>query len=104
LQEFYYDIVGPYWPPERRLVEEGYRSLPFPFFEAVPPSFNMEESWERFQLLGYMRTWSATVRYIDARGVDPVAALEERLTALWPDTGQRRKVSWPLALRLGRKS
>jgi hypothetical protein len=25
IQRFYRDIVGPYWPPERRLVEDGYR-------------------------------------------------------------------------------
>src|SRR5260370_34435115 len=25
--EYYHDIVGPYWKPERRLVEEGYRSV-----------------------------------------------------------------------------
>ena len=102
-QEFYYDVVGPYWPPERRFVEEGYRGLTFPFTELSPPSFNMEQQWERAHLLGYMRTWSATARYVDEKQVDPVAALEERLAPLWPDASSRRKVTWPLALRVGRK-
>jgi SAM-dependent methyltransferase len=103
VQEFYYDIVGPYWPAERRLVEEGYRSLSFPFPESAVPAFDMEVSWERGQLLGYMRTWSATGRYVEATQRDPVAALEERLVPLWPDANSRRRVSWPLAVRMGRK-
>jgi len=102
LQEFYYDIVGPYWPPERRWVEEGYRGLAFPFAEIAAPSFNMEENWDREHLLGYLRTWSATSRYVDTRGVDPVAELEERLAPLWPDAGRVCKVTWPLSIRLGR--
>lgn len=102
VQEFYYDIVGPYWPSERRLVEEGYRGLAFPFVELSPPSFNMEEQWKRDHLLGYMRTWSATARYVEDRQVDPVSALEQRLASLWPDAERPRAVTWPLALRVGR--
>jgi SAM-dependent methyltransferase len=103
VQEFYRDIVGPYWPPERRLVEEGYRGLAFPFAEVSTPSFNMEERWERAHLLGYLRTWSATGRYVEDKGVDPVAALETRLEPLWVDAHTARKVTWPVALRVGRK-
>jgi SAM-dependent methyltransferase len=102
-QEFYRDTVGPYWPPERRLVETGYRGLAFPFAEIPAPPFNMEEQWERAHLLGYLRTWSATARYADDQGVDPVAALEERLRPLWVDAYSTRRVTWPLALRVGRK-
>lgn len=103
VQEFYYDIVGSYWPAERRFVEDGYRSLEFPYPEIPLPSFNMEEHWGRAQLLGYLRTWSATARYVDKNNVDPVAALDERLAPLWPDPGTRRNITWPLALRVGRK-
>jgi len=103
-QEFYWSIVGPYWPPERRFVEAGYRGLAFPVAEIAPPSFNMEAHWERAHLLGYLRTWSATARYVDDKGVDPVTVLEERLAPLWVDAHSTRKVTWPLALRVGRKS
>src|SRR5262249_24385836 len=41
-QDFYFNVVGPYWPPERKLVEEGYRTIPFPFEEIAPPHFRME--------------------------------------------------------------
>jgi SAM-dependent methyltransferase len=103
VQEFYHDIVGPYWPPERRFVEEGYRGLAFPFAEISPPAFNMEERWERAHLLGYLRTWSATARYVEDKGVDPVAVLEERLGPMWVDAHSVRTVTWPVAFRVGRK-
>jgi hypothetical protein len=63
----------------------------------------MEERWERAHLLGYLRTWSATGRYVEDKGVDPVAALETRLEPLWADAHTARKVTWPVALRVGRK-
>lgn len=103
LQEFYHDIVGPYWPPERRLVEAGYRDLAFPFAEISPPPFNMEKQWNLAHLLGYLHTWSATRRYADDTGTDPVLALEERLRSAWVDPQSARRVAWPLALRVGRK-
>jgi hypothetical protein len=31
VRDFYSNLVGPYWPPERQIVEEGYRTLSFPF-------------------------------------------------------------------------
>ena len=33
LRVLFASVVGPYWPPERRHVEDGYRTLPFPFEE-----------------------------------------------------------------------
>jgi SAM-dependent methyltransferase len=102
VQEFYQDIVGPYWPPERRIVEEGYRGLAFPFAEVSPPPFNMEERWERARLLGYLSTWSATTRYVAAKGVDPIEALEKKMAPLWTDANEVRKITWPVALRVGR--
>ena|SRR5579872_6637822 len=101
-RDFYCNIVGPYWPPERRLVEDGYRQLAFPFEELTPPAFAMHVQWNRPQLLGYMRTWSATARYVDKTGLDPVVELEERLDPLWKDSDSLRRVTWPLSLRVGR--
>jgi SAM-dependent methyltransferase len=103
VQEFYHDTVGPYWPAERDLVDDGYRGLAFPFLEIAPPPFSMEEQWERPHLLGYLRTWSATARYVAQTGLDPVVALEEKLAPAWADPHSPRKVTWPMALRVGRK-
>ena len=100
MQTFYWETVGPYWPPERRYVEDGYRSIDFPFAEIPAPSLSMREAWTLPQFLGYLRSWSSVGRYVDDRGEDPVVAAEELFAATW---GSRaRAVSWPLSLRLGR--
>lgn len=102
VRHFYSDIVGPHWPPERTHVESGYRDLPFPFAELTPPVFAMTASWSLPQLLGYLRSRSATGRYIQQNGIDPVIKLAEQLAALWGPADTARTLSWPLALRVGR--
>lgn len=101
LRRFYTDIVGPYWPPERCHVESGYRTLSFPFSELDSPAFTMVEHWSLPQLLGYVGTWSASQRFRETTGHDPVALLEQALLPDWgsPDTG--RRICWPLTLRVG---
>lgn len=103
VQRYYTVIVGPYWPAERAHIEAGYRDLPFPFTPIMAPAFEMEVDWTLAQLAGYLRTWSATARYAQARGQDPVVALEREIAPHWGAPGSRRRVSWPLALRAGRR-
>jgi len=104
IQEFYAKTVGPYWPPERRFVEEGYRTIPFPFVEITTPAFRMEARWTLHQLLGYFSTWSATNRYIKTTGRNPLESLATDLMRVWGDTGVSRSVLWPLSIRVGRMS
>jgi ubiquinone/menaquinone biosynthesis C-methylase UbiE len=103
VQEFYANTVGPYWPPERKLVEEGYRTIPFPFVETTPPTFRMDARWTLEQLLGYFSTWSATNRFIKATGRNPLVPLSEGLSRVWGNPNVPRLIVWPLSLRVGRK-
>jgi SAM-dependent methyltransferase len=103
LARFYTEVVGPYWPAERCHVEAGYRTLPFPYVELASPAFAMVERWTLTQLLGYVGTWSATQRFQDAQGYDPVAPLAGDLAVSWGDPASARPVRWPLSLRVGRK-
>ena len=82
LQRFYTDVVGPHWPAERRHVESGYRTLSFPFTELEAPAFAMQEQWTLSELTGYLRTWSATQRFREAQGHDPVEELTVELRSL----------------------
>jgi ubiquinone/menaquinone biosynthesis C-methylase UbiE len=104
VQHFYADVVGPYWPPERKLVEEGYRTIPFPFAEVTPPPpvFRMEARWTLEELLGYFGTWSATNRCIKATGKNPLEPLAVEMGKVWGEAAQRREVAWPLAVRVGK--
>jgi SAM-dependent methyltransferase len=99
----YNDLTGPYWPPERKHVEAAYRTLKFPFVEIDAPPFPMVASWSADHLLAYFRSWSATQRYIKARGEDPVALIEPDLRAAWGDPARIREVRWQFHLRAGRR-
>ena len=101
LQHFYGSVVGPYWAPERRLVETGYRTLAFPFDELPAPAFEMAHDWSLAELLAYLRTWSATSRFAAERGYDPVEPLGAELAPLWGPANVARRVRWPLSLRIG---
>ena len=101
IQDYYFNVVGPYWPPERKLLEEGYRTISFPFAEITPPAFCMEAQWTLDQLLGYFSTWSATNRYIKANGRNPLEPLSAALSHVWGGPATPRRVTWPLAMRVG---
>jgi SAM-dependent methyltransferase len=97
---YYETVVGPFWPPERVLVEK-FEELPFPFPEIKAHSFEMIAEWNLEHLLGYLRSWSATQRFIAANKRDPLEAIADDLRAAWGDTTRTRRVIWPLTLRIG---
>ena len=99
VEHFYSDVVGAWWPPERRIVESGYRTLPFPLPEEHAPAFTLATDWDLDQVLGYIGSWSAVQRCRDSTGSDPLPALRRALEPHW--SGPRR-VEWPLHLRVGR--
>jgi SAM-dependent methyltransferase len=102
LGDFYGRVVGPYWAPERELVETGYRTLHFPFDEVAIVSPPMTDEWNLGQLLGYVSTWSAVAKCRDVTAVDPMVELEARLDPLWGDPAWHRHVEWPITMRAGR--
>lgn len=102
VNRFYRETVGPCWPPERRLLEDDYRTVPFPFREQTVPTFVMTAAWTLDDLLGYVATWSATQRYRATRHVDPLVPLARELAPLWGDASASRTITWPVALRVGR--
>ena len=101
-QDFHYNRIGPYWPPEREYVENGYATLPFPFVRIETPQFELRERWALEQLIGYFSSWSGTKRYTEAKGKSPLPQLEAEMLAVWGDPGMPREVRWPLTLRVGR--
>jgi SAM-dependent methyltransferase len=102
LGDFYGRVVGPYWAPERELVETGYRTLDFPFDEVAIASPPMTGEWNLGQLLGYVSTWSAVAKCRDVTAIDPMVELEARLEPLWGDPARHRHIEWPITVRAGR--
>lgn len=100
--DFYHRVAGPFWPPERQLVEDGYRDLPFPLREERAPPMAMAAEWSLPELIGYVSTWSAVSRARKQTGENLVNRLEEVLQPLWGAPTDPLKIRWPLNLRVGR--
>jgi SAM-dependent methyltransferase len=99
LKDFYKNVVGPYWDPERRLIDESYATIPFPFQEISCPQFSFTKQWSMAHLEGYLNTWSATQKYIAATNLNPVTKfISASATAFGKGV---QEIKFPLFMRLG---
>lgn len=103
LAGLYAERLGPYWPSERKMVEQGYADVRFPYEEVRLPSFEMATQWNLPQLIGYLGTWSAVRCCQQQQGINPIEELYPELLKLWGDPYQYRRIRWPLTLRLCKK-
>ncbi|WP_461532686.1 class I SAM-dependent methyltransferase [Sinomicrobium sp.] len=99
--ELYSGLLKGYWDPERRYIDEEYKTIPFPFTEIESPKFRNEYQWSLAQLTGYLETWSAVKHYTRDKGVSPVALVGDQLKAAWGDA-DTKTVNFPILLRVGR--
>lgn len=102
IERFYKDIVGSYWPEERKHVESGYQSIAFPFQEAQTPFFYMVTNWNLKQVLGYLGSWSASQKFEKANGISPLKEVEEDFLNVWGNPDKIHQIEWPLKLRVGK--
>lgn len=98
--DFSRDVVGPWWPRERRHVDEAYRGLPLPFPPLPAPGFGMRTRWDAAAMLGYLDTWSSVRRCRARTGRDPLGLLAGPLSDAWGPG--LREMRWPLTLRAHR--
>jgi len=104
VNNLYSPILDQYWPPERKVVEEGYKNIKLPLQVLEAPKFRMKTKWELSQLVGYLRTWSAVKKCEADTGVNPVDMKCEELSILWGNPKRKFITQWPLTLRLWRKN
>jgi len=100
INHFYKDIIGSYWDPERRYIDENYTTIPFPFKEIEAKKFTNHFTWTLEQLIGYLETWSAVQHYIKQNGSNPVDLIRAELQSSWQQSN--KQVTFPLLLRLGK--
>lgn len=98
MRRFYFEVVGRFWPPERRLLDQEYKTVPFPFPEVIAPALDIRLDWEFPEMMGYMSTWTAVENFRKQRGEDPLPALSKQLEPHWR---RSRTVRWPLYIRAG---
>ncbi|MEO0472692.1 MAG: class I SAM-dependent methyltransferase [Bacteroidota bacterium] len=102
LQHFYTQVVGPYWPQQRKHIDNAYADIPFPFPVLEVPTFSIDVDWDLAQLCGYLRTWSSVKAYVRATANDPVGKLEKELGTIWSNPLTKRKIVFPIFLKMAR--
>lgn len=101
MDDFYYNIIGSYWDEGRRLIDNHYSTLPFPYEPLPVPQLFIKSIWTKQHLLGYLSSWSAVQNYIQANQSDPVLLIQERLNNCLKDEATF-EIEFPLHLLLGR--
>lgn len=100
LNRFYYDVIYSYWDTERKVVEDQYRTITFPFEEIDTPVFKIELAWSLNDLHGYITTWSAVQNFIKKNKFNPADDFVAGIKSLWKK--EKESVYFPVFLRLGR--
>lgn len=101
LDFFYHQVVGPFWDPERKHVENHYRDLYFPAPSLPVPELAICDTWSCETMVGFWSTWSSLQRYRESKQSDPLPQAEKELRRRWP-SGQMIPVKFPIFLWLGR--
>lgn len=94
--------LGADWPSGRDHVANRYRDLPFEFDPVPVPAFEMRSNWNLHQYLAYLRSWSASQRYLARTGRDAVQEISAAMRDAWGQPEAVRTVSWPLLVLAGR--
>ena len=103
ISHFHSNIVGPYWPTERKLLNEGYKDISFPYKRLPIPEFSMQVTWNLSQLTGYLDTWSAVKEYERINNHNPTKNITDQLEKLWGKGNETKSITWPLIMYLGKK-
>lgn len=98
INHFYKNVIGTYWDTERKLIDDHYQTISFPFQEIKTPLLSFSFRWTLSQLEGYLNTWSAVRKYIDTNQINPVNELIMQLKPHWQN---QLEVTFPLFLRIG---
>lgn len=101
-QKFYRDEIGPYWPPERKLVDTGYATIDFPFDALSAPALEIRLDWQLSEFLGYLQTWSAVRNAREAGQEAVLLSFAHEISDAWGDGNTRRSIAWPINMRIGR--
>lgn len=104
VQKLYGEILDDYWPAERRIVEQQYANIEFPYALIEGETFEMSRRWNLAQLKDYLMSWSAVQRYMKKEGSDPLQLISQELEQAWScEPDKEVEVQWPLMLKIGRK-
>lgn len=99
IYRLYTDILGNYWDDARKMVDDGYKNINFPFQKIESPTFDMSVEWDIEGYMGYLGTWSALQKYISVNSKNPLNDIGSDLKKAW-GPGKRHKLHWDLELKV----
>lgn len=109
MDSFYNNAVGPYWESPRKMVDEKYETIDFPF-EPVdglnnngPFRFNIEKVMDLEDYFVYLQSWSA-YHTAKGKGVELLTDnVVEDFKKAWNEDGNPQKTAtYPIYLRIGK--
>lgn len=101
MEWFYDDIVGPYWEPERKLIDQRYAPIHFPFKKDWSASFRLELRYTAGQLFQYLNTWSAVKLFEERTGKNPVERFKTAFLKIHKSGDAAFEASHDLFLKMG---
>jgi len=102
LEHFYWETLAGFWPERIHYLEELYQTLPFPFEEIQPPTFEMKAEWEVGSMAGFLASWSAVRKLVEAQGESAFDEPIKELESIWKKGSEKREIRWPLHFRIGK--
>lgn len=102
IKDFHDNVVGEFWLAENKLIDAGYATIPFPFQEIETPDFFIRKQASLAELLGHLRSWSATQKYIDRYDENPIEPLSQKLQQYWGNSKTEKEITWKLITRIGK--
>lgn len=98
--DFYFNKVGKYWDAARKLVENEYAGVDFPFSNKEEAKFQIRTTWTFEQFGGYLTSWSATQKFIKTEGDTPVPQFMKSIRHLWKENDVK-EVRFPVFVKVG---
>lgn len=95
------NIVGRFWQKENQFVTKEYKTIPFPFKQTKAPSFLFQKEITFEDLKGLLNSWSATQRYKDETGIDPLTEIDIDLQNNWKKKDKKKLATWTIFLKVG---
>jgi len=99
---FYANIVGDFWSPERKHVDNKYAEIPFPYETIKHPGFENKLEWKFENLIGFLNSWSATQNYIKVKNENPVEFLKNNLSKAWGNVDKTKNIIWSFFVKIGK--
>ena len=96
--------MEPYWPEEAKRNFRGkYQDIELPYPEINAPEFEMKVEWGLMQLYDYIHSWSASKNYKAQHDEVSLNLIKTELETAWGDPERKRRICWPLNMRVCRK-